>query len=572
MVDYVLRLRMGNPAPPDPDIPATQTIAFGAKTFKGHGGHALAYEGAGTLSITSQRDDLGSTVSLWSINSSNHLVPSGTYGTAAPSYGRSQYVVEVTDGSTSSTVTVNIEAGVYNYRDVAATDTASSNQMRSATYAAAPGDVVKMRDGSIFNPTAANWTIRRPANAAVLALMTGGVTSVADASWIKITCDTPLGGTIKRLRLDGTTQKHQGLWFEGVNFERLYDGTAFTTDGLLLFGNNTVTTYASYVRISDCYFRSNTTTETQVLGNQVLNGVYGLLCSREIYIHDNIFDGLYSGVNITGNQGTAAEASTPSNIWVIGNTFKNIWNDCRKFSNATPAYSRWNLSFNKKYGTGTPDPIANALHGDFEQRLFSSAIAGTYAFGDHIGNIDVRGVGTSTFSDGQGLYQSLGGSSVTLTGAVIRGYLYVGAFSRAVSLSGCASPTIEWVTALQDQTAGIVNPGGPGTPGLFLLDGTAGSVRFNATFNSVAVTLEGTQTTPTTAGNIADLDETLYAAAFDDPGYGLDNDSLAEIIAAWSMKAGGTLDMATTGAAAHAGAVGTGYVDYVARTTSFPAV
>lgn len=594
MVDYVLRLRMGNPAPPDPEIPATQTISFGAKTLKGHGGHPLAYTGTGTLSITSQRTDLGATVTLFSIDSHNKLVFSGTFGTASPALTRSQYVCEVTDGSTSSTVTVNIAANTWHITSILSGTNADDdqpgagtgvNQLKTVMVSSllALGDTIIGRDGTVINNTDQDVRVRRPANAAVAAAMTGEICArgsddsvtcnIPDASWIKITSETPYGMTIKRLMLDGATQTKQGFWFHNIDFENLYSGTAMS-GGILILGTGTTSgsTRVSYVRISNCRFASNLTTDTQLLGTQLLNGVQGNAGCQEIYVHDNLFDGLYTGTNITGTQGISALASTPSNVWVVGNTFRNQWSDARKFATCAPAYSLWNLTYDKRYGAdptpGSPSS-GDEVHGDYEQRLFNGAIAGTYAFGCYIGNIDVRGNGTDGFADGQGLYQTLGGTSVVLTGTVVRGNAYIGNFARAIHVTACESPIIEHNTAVKDLTVGVSS----NTPGIHLRGCTGTPViRYNAVAAAVSATEEDIVTETTTgtitdATNVHGLDtQGEYDLAFTAPAFGDSLRSIEDIVAGWSMKSAGPLDLAV-----NVGAIGTGYVDYVNRTTSFPA-
>lgn len=156
-------------APVSP-LPPTQTITFGAKTRTGHGAHLLGYTGSGTLSIAS-----GNGSGHWQIGQ-NALSPKGAggYGTAGPAFS-GPYTLVVTDGTYSSTVTINIVADAFTIREMTSVantgrwatdsmytvDAANAHQIRTLAAGAilTLGDTIYCRDGTL-NPTGLNMTIR----------------------------------------------------------------------------------------------------------------------------------------------------------------------------------------------------------------------------------------------------------------------------------------------------------------------------------------------------------------------------------------------------------------------------
>lgn len=121
-----------------PGFPVTQTVAFGNRTFAGHGGHSLGYAGAGTLSISA-----GNEAGYWAI-SGNKLVIAGAYGAAPPALGTGNgaYTLTIGDGTVSSVVTVDVEANVYDW-----STQADWNQIAVLSAATLSGRTIKARPG-----------------------------------------------------------------------------------------------------------------------------------------------------------------------------------------------------------------------------------------------------------------------------------------------------------------------------------------------------------------------------------------------------------------------------------------
>lgn len=557
-----------------PNLPATQTISFGAKTLRGHGGHDLRYPGVGTLSITS-----GNGSGFWAIDSRNHLVLAGTYDAAPPSLsvGNGSYVLTIGDKTVSSVVTINVVAYEYSVRPVPTgtnADTASSFQLRTVINSGSSvnfGDVIRIRDGTVYNDDQSlDMRLRKGSQFTQRGGGPAAPAAYGDSGWVTITAEGPLGATIRRLTVEGNTVANHYIRFTGLRFERF--NTAAATGSALqpLIVNSTGR--SKWLRIDNCLIKSRLETgtvgtTTNLCGGlsfalrQAVNGVTDaadLAATGNFYVRDNTFEDLYDGIVMNG-----------SKIEVIGNTFTRVWNDCMKGTYVDWTI-HWNRMINKPYGDG-------GLHGDFFQLIQNQMVAGTYLGGTFNCNIMVRGEGRPGFADGQGVFA---GNDTTpglvFTGVSVDGNVYVGTFVNGICLESAKDARVRWNTIICDRGATS-----PNAATMINLAGgnDGGEVRFNA-ITSTSTTMVGTitgapQVSPPSVvtPNVIGLDtDPEYAAAFASPAYEADNNTLAKVLANWAMKPGGSLDMATTGYAAHCGAVGTGYVDYVNRTVSFPTV
>lgn len=184
MAGFRLRMRGAAAPAPSSNLPATQTINWGAKTRTGYGAHLLAYEGAGTLSIVSQKDASNADVTIWQMgqNALSWKGASANYSTAPPASLNGPYTVVVTDGTDSSTVTINVVANAAHIREMTsvanggrwATDSMYTIDGTTATggvwsfqigamleantpsYWVTLGDTIWCRDG-VFNPQVSAW-------------------------------------------------------------------------------------------------------------------------------------------------------------------------------------------------------------------------------------------------------------------------------------------------------------------------------------------------------------------------------------------------------------------------------
>lgn len=562
-------------------MPATQTISFGDKTRRGAGGYDCQNTG-GTLTIVSQVNNAASPVSLFTVDSHNKLVVAGTYGTAPPAMTAGPYSVVVNNGTDSSTVTIPIVANLWNVTNIDSgtnADTAGSNQAKTAAASAAMGDTISFRDGSIYNnvepcvtsgPNTWVWTRNDPTQEALLA--TYAVASlnpdfsvnseIPDNIWIKVTADTPGGANIRRLTLYGSNNHNFGLWFTGLNFHRSYVATNFgATDAGLIIGGGILSARAGYVRVSECSFFS---TDAVVNQPSIINGIYSTRSTVSVFIHDNDFYGVFTGLSINGPLIDPATVHIPADCWIVGNTFDNCFEDHRQLTDCFPCYSLWNLSKNGKIASPS-------THADAEQRRVSAATpAGTYEWGVCVGNVTFRGVGTPNSIDEQGTpFQTSLAGGLVFTNALVAGNLYIGTGGHMALVSLCTQPIVKWNSGLFDQTPGISIPSPPNYAGITYVNGIGGSALYNVM--GLAIDLDGTQTPlDANTGNILlNPASSTYTAAFVDPQYGPNIVTMADALAFYRWKVGGTLDPAITGLPYQVGAV-TDYIDHVNRTASFP--
>jgi hypothetical protein len=234
----------------------------------------------------------------------------------------------------------------------------------------------------------------------------------------------------------------------------------------------------------------------------------------------------------------------------------------------------WNYLYDHQY-----DP-QQALHGDFLQ-LINQGLSGTLSGLTMIGNVHARGVGMTLagnlYSDGIGLQQEDDANTVTYTGSVIKGNTYVGCFAQGLVFDNMQGTICRFNTNVMDmdsvQLPTVGNP--PGTPQslpstIFLY----GTTTVNADYNSICQPIIIPNPGPTILSQVGNVNTNNtpagYLAAYAAPVFGSALETLDGVISAFSMLPGGTLDKATTGQPYNAGALGTGYIDIINRTTNFP--
>lgn len=567
---------VGPVEPYSPLLPATQTVAFGAKTRVGHGGHPLGYVGNGTLRITS-----GNSLNHWTIDNRNHLVPrsGGAYGTAPPAFVES-YSLVVTDDVASSVVTVNIIPNAYHVREMYAAptnaDTDKVFQLKSVINLGSLvnfGDQIILRDG-VYNENQAatgipfDWTIQRAAGAQ-FTQRSGGpaapTSSDTAEGWVVVRSESPWGATIRQITINGRYLADQYLRFTDVRWERFNHTGQSEAPKAVIIQTGSPSYRTNWLMIDHCEGCSAINAPS-VIGASANMGSFMTLSGangppqktfEHIYVNDNHLHDLYDAIVTDGDD-----------FEFIGNRVERVWNDCLK-GRVTNFKINWNIFVDKRYSIGA------SIHGDFVQQSwdYEKVIGGvltriipegTYVGGEIIGNIFMRGEGTSSagvsYPDGQGIFISGAdaGSGIQIVGMVIRGNF--GNISKvgAVYVQGCPDAKVEWNTWT---SAAFTDPGRrlmsqkEGSEG--------GSWRYNICesfgFSSGDTTPNITIQQPGTA-----LPGHPYSDVFANPIIDGSNDVEA-MLARFAMKPGGPADDTVK-----FGAVGTGYVDYEARTTNFP--
>lgn len=530
-------------------IPATQSVAFGSKTRRGHGGHKLGYTGTGTLAITA-----GNGAGHWGIRS-NELVPAwtetvppgtGAYGSAPPTF-TGPYTLTIGDGTESSTVTVNLVANKATIAPATA-DTASGHQLQQLITSGMIqlGDEIVLRSGD-YNPTQALWQVTKNAQFTQRSGGPAAPAALADAGWVTVRPETPYGARIPGYYLSGQTVAAQYLKFDQIDFFRPCLTAANATSFAPLM--NVTASAISHIAATRCRFRSQMHPGQSIADLGGVDGIHdgirllsipaNIGFVSNIWIDDCEFSDLFEAIRVCGN------AYTATNL-----RFSNIWGDC---INGLPLGGS---TFDGLFVTNrkSPDSAASpAYHPDVVQVHSDSTLpAGTYA-GPKFSNIVMhRGLGTNGETEGQGIFFSTvrTTSDVWFTGVEVTNALFVGTPQRGISLQACINPLVARCTVLKDVAAngGSIVANQHPTIALDRCDG--GRISRNLVHRQAAVPNPIVVTNPVNAPTI-DADNVYvqaseYAATFAGPVYGADAGTRAAVVAGFKPK--------TTGAANLSGA------------------
>jgi hypothetical protein len=547
-------------------LPSTQTIPWGKKTLRGFGRHNLSYSGVGTLTIS---DDPSG---LWTI-SNNKICLSGTFAAAPPALSAS-YEVEVTDGTLSSVVTIDVEDYTYHIdadnSDVQATDQFA--YMFETCTSKNFGDTVKSRDG-VFNPANTLRTLT-PSTASRPTVRGGGpaiptepyyVYDIAHVhyrdpatylGWVTYTCDNDYGANISNYRFDSKNLAAGG----GLELGALY--ARFTKFGLGLANQ-----YAIDMISSATVLANRKLSYVQVhanIGTGIRSTISGGSTVYSVFIYDNDFSRNNLPLNVLGYD-MVFEGNH-----LHDNTTEDFMRHCM-YSVNRRSRACWNYFYNKVVDTG-------GRHGDFMQGLYGTTTSGTNytpflnpsdtvdAF-DCYGNIFVRGDPATTLKDGQGMFTKDVNDGIILNMPRYLGNIVVNAYARngIYQVSG-VDAVIAHNTLLLDYASNNPTAAAPGID----IHGAAtsgGVIRDNLVGNTI---FDDTVGGPSQDNNLVSQNtEAQLRDLMDDPDLGPSlNQGIAEVVRQLNAKAGGALLPVGQN---KIGAV-TSYIDFVNRTLNLPGV
>ena len=432
-----------------PILPATQTVAFGALTRAGGGGHALAYTGSGTLSILS-----GDPSGHWAIRN-NMLVPAGSYGAAPPALA-GPYTLSIGDGTATSTVTINIEPNVAHVNQDSG-DTSGGNQLRTLVNATTAilryGDAIKLRTGMVWNPNQGNWALRK---GAAWGQRSGGPvapTTDTDPGFVTITSESPLGAQIASMTIEGVTVRDQYLRFTSIDFYRPAIIQDAVNQYALLGSTGPSGTEPCWLLVDNCKVRSSfypgTTEPTasnqgNICSGIKFNGQLASLATRgHIWVQDNLCSDLGDGIVVQG-----------IDCIVRRNTVQRTWRDDIDFAchASAPGKSLCDENFLVDKKKALP---ATGIHPDGIQFDFTGWPAGTYIGPKFRKNVLARGQGTSGREDRQGIFMSPSGGTpagVWFTDVEMTDNIYIGCPPGAgFTFLRCIDPILRNNTELRDQ-------------------------------------------------------------------------------------------------------------------------
>lgn len=559
-------------------LPTSETVTFGDQTPARYGGAALNANGPTTpLTIVSQTTS-GAFCLL-----DNTLVWCGaSYGGArtvtTPTVGNDAY--EVTVQNTRGDIEVVVVNVVAHRYDIAPTpdsvgDTAANFQL--GHLASAPlfcGDQIVGRAGNYNVGNGTGGVTAKTYLLPVTATRTqrgGGpacptqphVEGVAEDStnngWVSVTCEVALackmGGTnltweFDRLPIDATNCPLGGCLYMS------FRGWLYSGLGLTHIANSTNHVEA-WLEYGDDEFSVTVLSTTYTTGQ-----------NHHIFFHDNYLHDNGTGFSITLY---ACDSQVIGNV-IDGNKFDAIHHaifNCTYGSH----YSQisWNFVRNKKATTATN------THNDMDQAAYTSqtapkmvAVAGDYEGPQEIGNIFVRGNGSSAagvaWEDGQCIFHHDLPTGVRLRSYVMNN-ICIGVMANGIQLDQAAPGTeVGFNSMILDHAAGTLGSG-QGPPRLRVGVSTSAAISSHDNFLEGPANYNGTTPpapTPVESNNVypvASLGSYITAPA---PGAAVQ--SIAAVIAAFTPINGTVLHPSGQHII---GAVNT-YCDFVARTCSFP--
>ena len=536
-------------------------VAFGEKTLRGHGGYDV---GIGTT-ISS-----GNTGGVWAITSGK-LVLAGTYGAAPPALSF-PYTLGLSNGATLNVVSAGAHA--YTIAPNPATDSGDTNQLNAVLNSGSVnyGDTIILRDGTTFglNDSGDINDLPKLLSVSINAAINFGVRSGGPSApthqgwsaptfsgtthelpgWVTVRPETQLGATWTRLEVLGDKKLNQYLKFDGIDWVSFNVGktNSASTAALWVKADNPSGNLAvKWVAVTNCHFRSriepgSDAMMTAILFKQTTNE------SGNFYVYNNTFNTVFNGIVRQGHT-----------VEIVGNDMRYAYNDAVKGIVFNGLHS-WNIIRDKTY--------LPTAHGDYFQEQWETVAPGTYTGSVYVGNIMYIGDHiTAGQVGGQGVFISGAQAGVIIDGIIVKGNVYVDAMVRGISIARGSNPDVQNNVIVKDQADTYP----VGTPRILFAQTEGGVAKNNTIWSSTTSgptlidTAAGVITPPTDTGNYA-VNNADIPAAYASPVFGPDY-TVAQLRAAFTSKVGGPLD--TTPAKGIG--VGTTYVDFVNRTTNFPA-
>ena len=547
-------------------FPLTQTITFRDETLGGHGGHDLAYTGSGTISFVSgQGTD-------WAIDGNKHLVPTGAYGAARASRLAGPYTIVVTDGTDTSTVTVNILQHGATVRALPG-ETNTSMQWKAALASTQRryGDIVDMRPG-VYNPEEIRITLKRNTEPTQRTVPTTGpvkptmpyhawvTDATTKAGWIVSQPIEPDTVEVRYLEIIVEAYQDWCFRFTGLRCRRYRPAGSWATGTSIYVTSGGAIGKWGMFQFDNNDFNGNGRMDCRPSTGQ----------NRGLFIFDNQFE-----------QGQILVYASDS--WVIGNEMQRVVGtaDCMrhamfKSAGGLDCISAFNFFHNK--AGGTTNYHADGCQGDWTGTNAPGLPTGDVDAYWSIGNIYARGDGS-----GIGTYDFQPEFDADMPTTVRLKIVRVGAFAAADYGNGLthsnAAPGSMLVNCglIWDQSNGGVASSSPprvrfDNEGQASANVLVKNCYAHTTVNNANTSVANPPGTIafTDANNIWDISSATWSADFDAPATGSSLQTVAGIMAAFNPKAGGRL--LPGGATEKIGPFGTGYINHVNRTATIPGV
>lgn len=551
-------------------FPATQTINFRNRTLAGHGGHDLGYVGTATVWIES-----GNTGNVWTIDANKHLVIVGSYGTTPAVAPSGSYSLVITDGTYSTTATVNVVDYGFTVRPTP--PSASGLQLQTAIQNTALrfGDCIDMRPG-VYNPAETRITCRRTTPISQRTVPTTGPAAPTQPyhEWITdisakdgwVTIQPEIAGTVELRFIELAIETYQDwyLRFTGLILRRLKPTGSYTLGGSIYVNSFNGIKQYGYLQFDNLDCLSSGRPDCKVSTNQ----------NHSLFFFDNYFD-----------QGQLTCYASDS--WIIGNEMENVGSssDCIRhsmFKETRDCFLAFNFLHNKIRGTSNQH--ADGVQGDWSGGNAPNLISGDYEGYYGIGNIIVSAddPGTGTY-DMQGIFDGDTISTARLKIIHVGEIIATTRFGNGITQSNAINSIFANCTLIHDQTTST------GSPPRVRMDNEGSACDYITIKNCVAGT---TPSLPDTSldsvtglpnhqpmGPIPNLTQTnnIWTAGYSSastyyaaPVYGASLQTIEDVLTAFAPKSGGPL--LPGGGAENIGAIGTGYINHLNRTVTVPGV
>lgn len=533
-------------------IIANQSIDFGRKTLVSAGDMTLVNTGGEITSITLGTRTVGS--AHWN-TTAYPIIP-----TSVPA--DVQYVwtgcTATGPGGTSATFTLTINTIALGWSVSNVAELEAAGEHASLTY----GDSILLREGPI-NPLAEIKSIRRTVAIAGTftppSLIDAGDpdkgSDLTTANYVQIKPHPGKTATIVYINMLGDLVADGGFLFTGLNFTRtIAPGTPIAspdTEPMLRFddiGNCAVT---------DCVFQSTISSETvsDVYSSIMLTGI-----TPDIKLKENEFYDTWNAL--------VCSLGRHDGLEFIGNLGRRQYNDVCKFFGGDDIYINFNQFYDKKQPG--PDALAHVDYFQFSMTAVDFSPDNIRIIGNRLWRADGSAPQAATSNpateglDGQGGFIDDLTSSFTITNLVIAGNTITNCVQRGISVTRATAPIIICNTVVHDRNQETTNQQ---DVGIFLKSCTGGTARFNIANATPA------EETPVSAATISDNvvasrtatspTSSAYEELFDDPQFG---SIVTDPSVNFNILVGGLADVASPKAGASP------YVNYAARTTSFPSL
>lgn len=539
-------------------LPATWALPRGNKTLRRFGGAVVpGVTSSDPLALTGAMKTAGWDVELIAdeFNVTRWMVTVSGTSAAAPPVGISSLsdgatvTGTLTSGASTCTVTVTIDGGAYDVRPkwsdtTGTTGTEIRQTLINTVLQVQLGNNIRLQPGTYG--------------------LVGGVKSYDQrirfltpqgtwngSNWVKISPRTAYEAVWQGLILDGfsaaATNRNAYFWFDNIDFSvPLLSGQ--NPDSTSIFSGTSV---SNYVKITNCLFSCPETIGTPPTGTG-RDLTTGILANGSFwYIQNNRFENVWHFLT---------SSSLGDTLVVTGNDVIGCYADGFKTNH-------YNITFEDNFITNKrcADPVVlsgtDGVHPDIAQHLgWTDGVSRT--IGTFKRNILVRGDGRPSWPDGQGFFLTLSKNGSSLLGLELENNFVIMTMQNGILITNSINPMVRGNVVILDPTVGgVVNTNTGTDPYIYTpriaFDGENSSTAHGGTLsgnisNNSTITY-GAHSPPPTATDNLTLDPNAvsgaasYSANFVNPEFGAVLDSRAAVIARFTPKAGGAIDLAGAG-------------------------